>query len=321
MGRRPSPNTEGQMLSGWSKMIAVGIKWALGLLLLTGLGYLAVRYVSHLIPPGGYFSYWIRKPKAFSTADFQRPLDRDFLAKFLEWDETQTASWIDGRILLPFYDDVMKRQLSVEAVELGHTQRKDILRIVRECADILDMPVPRIYIRPEAQINASAGGFVDPVLVLDSRFLNRTWSDRQLRAVIGHELGHIKCRHTKLQLLVDIAIDHLADGIAQLALLGQLKWSREAEMSADNAGLICSQDLGAYERLLICLLLNLDAKDAKDIDVDSFLAQRSATKVSMYAEGSNLLSEFKKTHPFVADRIIQLREYAASAQYRAIWRR
>lgn len=310
------------MLTGLSRMAFVGLKWALGLLLFTGLGYVAVRYAVQKIPPrSGEYSLWIKKPKNLATADFQRPLDRAFLAKFQEWDETRTAGWIDGKILLPYYDDVMKRQLSVEAVELSGTQRKDIRRLVKECADILDMPVPRIYIHPHGRLNATAGGFVDPVLVLDSRFLRGNWSDRQLRALIGHELGHLKCRHAKLQALLDIAVEHLADGIAQLALLSQLKWSREAEMSADNAGLICSQDLDACERLEICLLLNLDPKEAKGIDVDAFLAQRSVTKVSMYAEGRNLLEEFKKTHPFAADRIIQLREFAASEHYRNLWKR
>jgi hypothetical protein len=175
------------MLTGLSRTNEVTLKWALGILLFTGLGYVAVRHTLHKTSSGpGECSPQFKKPENLTVGDFQRPLDREFLAKFMKWDETRAAGWIDGMILLPFYDDVAKRQLSMGAVELTGTQRKDILRLVEECADILDMPVPRVYIQPQDRLNALAGGFVDPVLVLDSRFLNENWNERQLRALIGH---------------------------------------------------------------------------------------------------------------------------------------
>lgn len=310
------------MLTGLSRTTELGLKWALGILLFTGLGYVAVRHTLHKTSSDpGECSSQFKKPKNLTVGDFQRSLDREFLAKFMKWDETRAAGWIDGMILLPFYDDVAKRQLSMGAVELTGMQRKDILRLVEECADILDMPVPRVYIQPQDRLNALAGGFVDPVLVLDSRFLSENWNERQLRALIGHELGHLKCRHSKLQALVNIAVAHSPGGIAPLVFFSHLEWSREAEMSADNAGLVCSQDLDACEQLQICLLLNLDPKEARKIDVDAFLAQRSKTKVSWYAEARHLLEEFMGTHPFAADRINQLRDYAASDRYRNLWER
>jgi Zn-dependent protease with chaperone function len=266
-------------------------------------------------------SFFIRKPKYLVLEDFQRPIDRDYLVKFLQWDESNAADWIDGKILRPFCDDLAKRDLSVNAVELGPKQRADIFNLVVECAAILQMPVPKVYIKPEGHLNASAGGLVDPILMLDSRFLKPGWSDRQLRAVIGHELGHIKCRHTKLQLLTELAVNHLPKALSPVLLLAQLKWSREAEMSADNAGMICCQDPAAYEHLLICLLLECPPDDVKDIDIENFIKQRSEAKVSMYAEGVQLLSEFTRSHPFIADRILQLREYTATEQFQNIWTR
>jgi Zn-dependent protease with chaperone function len=128
-------------------------------------------------------------------------------------------------------------------------------------------------------------------------------------------MGHIKASHLRLRLLIDQLARTLSrspiipDELAVLPLLPALKWAREAEMSADNAGLLCAQDLGAAERALMRLLLNLDEETIGAVNVDKYLAQKEGLGLSGISEAWFYLRQLSRSHPFVPDRIRQLREY------------
>jgi Zn-dependent protease with chaperone function len=99
------------------------------------------------------------------------------------------------------------------------------------------------------------------------------------------------------------------DELTILPLLPALKWAREAEMSADNAGLLCAQDLGASERALVRLLLDVDEGTIGRVDVNKYLAQKDDLQLSRVSDTWFYVQQLSRTHPFVPDRILQLREY------------
>jgi len=90
-------------------------------------------------------------------------------------------------------------------------------------------------------------------------------------------------------------------------------------MSADNAGLICCQNLRAAEVTLVRLALNIEKGKIGRIDVDEFLRQREAEDLSKFSEMMLLWRQLQREHPFVPDRILQLREYYQSRAYQHIW--
>ncbi len=161
--------------------------------------------------------------------------------------------------------------------------------------------------------------------MISSSLVRRFDDPVELRFVIGHEMGHIRARHVKWKTILGAIIESarimgpLPSEAAILPFLPLLKWSREAEMSADNAGLICCQNLRAAEVTLVRLALNIEKGKIGRIDVDEFLRQREAEDLSKFSEMMLLWRQLQREHPFVPDRILQLREYYQSRAYQHIW--
>ena len=103
----------------------------------------------------------------------------------------------------------------------------------------------------------------------------------------------------------------------RMVTVGLLEWSRKAELSADRAGLLASQDPTAALRTHMKLASggNLD-----ELDVTSFLAQGAE-----YDEGGDVRESLIKlsllqqqTHPFAVVRATELRRWIDSGAYTAI---
>jgi len=104
-------------------------------------------------------------------------------------------------------------------------------RIVRELAAEAGLPMPRLYVTPDAQPNAFATGR-DPrhAAVAVTRGLLELLDARELRAVLAHELAHVGNRDT----LITSVAAALATGISFLAnLVGMLPFFGSSEDDED----------------------------------------------------------------------------------------
>lgn len=136
------------------------------------------------------------------------------------------------------------------AVRCGPKQYKTLYEIMREGCEILDMPEPELYITNNPFPNAFAGGVERPYITLRSSIVD-TLTDEQLFHLIGHELGHIKANHILYMSVANIIYPLLEllgrrtfglGDVASIALMLALyEWYRQAEISADRAGLLVSQ--------------------------------------------------------------------------------
>jgi Zn-dependent protease with chaperone function len=228
---------------------------------------------------------------------------------------------IDSQVLRPLFDDVNTRRMDVDGVEIsaiGLKNRAQLTRIVEECSRILGMPAPRVYVASGPGLNAYTTNIDDPIIVLHASVLRRYQDPAELRFLVGHEMGHIRCHHVKLLMVLRAMSAAMPSGVNHLTFLPLLKWAREAEMSADNAGLICCQDLAVAEMALIRLVIDLDDRTLEKVDVDAYLAQRERD-VSSFAEAVYFWRQVTSDHPFIPDRVDQLREYEKSKSYGHLW--
>ena len=270
----------------------------------------------------------VRIPETVLLEDFQRPLDRDLTERLVAFERTGVSQFVDASFLKPYFDDVNTRRLTVEGVELRPEQfpdRQDLHQIVGDCARILGVTKPRVFIADRPGLNAYAINMADPVIVLSSSLIRVFRDPAELRFVIGHEMGHIRCRHVKWNAILHGIVDSirntklLPDEVALLPFLPLFRWSREAEMSADNAGLICCQDRAAAERALVRLAINLNPETVGRINVDAFLQQRQADDLSKFSDAMLYWRQLTQEHPFIPDRIRQLREYEKARPYQHLW--
>jgi len=263
-----------------------------------------------------------KTPEQLLAEDFQTPLDRDLLAPLQLIEQNAAVAYLDYNVIKPLLDDVTTMTYTVDGVEITDQQfagSRELAKIINDCAHIMKIPRPRVFIANRPGLNAFTTNFKDPIIVLHSELLRCYTKPEELRFIIGHEMGHIKCHHVRWLTVLRLGLKSLPRGVSQAALLPLLKWAREAEYSADNAGLICTQNLHVSEDALVRLVLDINDFRIGKINVDEYLKQRTSHELSKASEVAYLCMQFMNEHPFIPERIDHLREYAKSQRYLDLW--
>lgn len=206
----------------------------------------------------------------------------------------------------------------------------DIHGILRECCDILNYPgVPDLYIEWGYGINGYTIGVDHPIIVLQSGCIDLL-TEKELRCVIGHELGHIKSRHTlyhqmaqALPLLAEYA-GNVTLGLGNLASMplrfALLKWSRLSELTADRAGLLAAQDQTACMQLM-SKMAGVPLKHYGAISCEGFIQQArdfdklSEDKLNMIVKWAQIAGE---DHPWTVMRAAELLRWIESGEYAGV---
>ena len=200
----------------------------------------------------------------------------------------------------------MREWLRRNAIRVKPLSKIDTL--IRNCGEILAIHMlPETYIIPSKDVNAFTFGSDDnPTMALTSAML-KVLNEQELRAVIGHELAHIKSKH----LIYHTLAESLARGAGMLAsFIGSgllsltielpirmllLAWHRESEISADRASLLVVKDPTVIESLMRKLMQH--SRESEDpLEEDE-------------------IDEYFKTHPNYGRRIKEVRKFYNSRKY------
>ncbi|RYB94379.1 M48 family peptidase [Nocardioides oleivorans] len=224
-----------------------------------------------------------------------------------------------------FRERAWRLTLLGSAVRVDERQFARLHRLLAEVGRSLDCTtLPELYVQADPTLTAQTIGMDKPIIVLSSGLVHHL-DDDELRFVIGHELGHAISGHavyrTLLLRLLGLggllnAIPGGAIGI-RMVTVGLLEWSRKAELSADRAGLLASQDPTAALRTHMKLA---SGGELEELDVTSFLQQGAE-----YDEGGDVRESLIKlsllqqqTHPFAVVRATELRRWIDTGAYTAI---
>jgi len=116
--------------------------------------------------------------------------------------------WFSDKIVLKMY----------RAQEISPNDDPELHEIVRELTVKAGLPMPRVYIIPEETPNAFATGRnPEHAAVAVTQGIRRILNRRELAAVLGHELSHVKHR----DILVSSIAATLAGAISYLAQMAQ----------------------------------------------------------------------------------------------------
>ena len=232
-------------------------------------------------------------------------------------------------LLKAFNSLINERQVRLvylgSAVRVNERQFPVLHRALADVGATLDADdLPEMFVAADPTLNARTIGMANPIIVLNSALVDLL-DEEELRFVVGHELGHALSGHAVYRTLLErllvltgvlSAVPGGALGL-RVIVAALMEWSRKAELSADRAGLLATQDPAVATRVHMKLASggHLDS-----LDITSFFEQAAE-----YAETEDLRDSVLKlmlteraSHPFAVVRARELRTWVDSGDYTAI---
>jgi len=211
------------------------------------------------------------------------------------------------------------------SIRVDHRQYPRVHQRFTEAASTLDVAeLPELYVTQRPIIHGEAIGMDKPFIVITTAAVEKL-DDDELRAMLGHEIGHVRSGHAVYKTIMMILTKWAANvswlpigTIALRAIIAAMyEWWRKAELSADRAGLLAGQDPAASIRLLMKMA---GGGDLSQIDTAAFLEQAAE-----YEGGGDLRDSFLKigmtayrSHPVPVARASELRKWVDSGEYARI---
>ena len=234
-----------------------------------------------------------------------------------------------------FWSDKLALRAS-RARPVSEAEAPQLYRIVRRIAESANIPLPRIHVTPSPQPNAFATGRnPDHAAVAVTDGLLRILDERELEAVLAHELAHVLNRDiliSSVAATIGAAITYLAhfalffgggdddDGgnpflalitflLAPLAaMIIQMAVSRSREFGADATGAELIHDPMALARALAKIeAYSRGTPPATTSPATSHLFISNPFKAGQVATG---MARLFSTHPPTAERIARLEAMA-----------
>jgi Zn-dependent protease with chaperone function/DNA-directed RNA polymerase subunit RPC12/RpoP len=223
---------------------------------------------------------------------------------------------------------------------VGEDQLSELYGLLKEACQVLDLPVPLLFVENSSAINAWASGSKLTFMALTSGLVEKFDQDETL-AVIGHELGHIKGQHMYCKAVAENAQTILAvqaeaaaalesTGFWLTSILGAVQgaavsgaatklanalfqWSRVAEFTADRASLLVTQDLDVTINVMAKLASGLNRR----FNQQAFMKQAEYFRTFGAASGDyyRQMVIHQDTHPLLVLRAEELRNWAGTDAY------
>ena len=261
----------------------------------------------------------------------------------VSWEHPADRAALQAMRAVPGFDEVVRKVIAILGGERGirllfqgnsvRTAPKQFPAahglLVEVCATFDWPKAPEMFVSQTPVFNAGAYGVDDPFIVLHSAALELL-DEEEVRALIGHELGHVMSGHAlyhtiaAILFLVSLSALPFLAGIALLPIkLAVLEWSRKSELSADRAGLLGSQNIMASQQLYMKMAGGYrGALEAGQMDLNEFMAQ--ANEYAGTHEGLDIvykvLNTLGLTHPMNTVRAAELQTWMAAGDYERILR-
>ncbi len=136
-----------------------------------------------------------------------------------------------------FFSDKIALSMS-RAKPLSKSTHGDIYSMVEELSQKINIPMPNLYITPDVQANAFATGRgPGHASVAVTKGIIDTLSKDELRAVLAHELAHVK-NHDVLVATVAAVLAGTISYISNMALFGGFRSDDDDNRSAGGLGIV-----------------------------------------------------------------------------------
>lgn len=227
--------------------------------------------------------------------------------------------------------DKIKVAMTIGAhIKVNRENFPELYDLFLEACSILGIEkTPSLYIKP-GFIGGDTVGVSTNCISIQSGSLSLLNRD-ELLFLIGHELGHIQCEHILYQQIGSV-IPQLADAAGAMTLgFGKIAgypvqaaimaWMRNAEYSADRAGLLVCQNIEAAINVLM-KAAGYPMKMYSKIDYEDFLKQAEEFKRWENSEDLNKIFKYFAnmygTHPWTVLRAAELMKWFKEGTFKSI---
>mmetsp|Transcript_25635 Transcript_25635/g.39409 ORF Transcript_25635/g.39409 Transcript_25635/m.39409 type:complete len:356 (-) Transcript_25635:68-1135(-) len=240
----------------------------------------------------------------------------------------------------PLIEQGVRLDLMSSSVKVSPQQLPELHQLLVEACEILNFPsdfAPELYVQSNPQANAytlaiqsQAGGdktsnnkkndsYSSSVIVVTSALVDRC-TPREIQAVLGHELGHLKCEHALYLTLGNLA----SSPLSRLPIMGRQidsllqDWRLAAEYTCDRAALLVAQD----SDVVASSLMKLFAGTSKyQLSTKAFVEQ--SLEYDKQLESANPLvrlsiEQQQRTHPLPVKRVAELEKWFRSEDYQTL---
>lgn len=203
--------------------------------------------------------------------------------------------------LVMFVIRLTRQQFLASSLNVRHSDIAWLKDWADEIATDINMPLLEIFIVQEPYLNAFAFGFMKPYcIVLHSATIERL-TDDELRAVVCHEMAHIKYKHTNISVYLAPLSALPVFGVMISWLFGF--WSRRAELTADRMAVAYLRKPELMFQALLKIHMGPDV--AKRASIEGVWAQLAESSNNM-----NKVSESLGSHPFLVRRALNIYNFA-----------
>ncbi|ANV86491.1 MULTISPECIES: M48 family metallopeptidase [Cyanophyceae] len=267
-----------------------------------------------------------------SSEAFRHPLDRQAEEALRNLPGFKLLA---SRFVEYIYERPQQVFLMGNNIKAGPRQYSTLYGMFRECVHDLDIsPEPTLYVNQNPMVNSYALGHDHPYIVVNTGLMDLL-DETELRTVMAHELGHIKCDHT---ILIQMAmwamgaasfLGEITLGLGNVITTGLLyafyEWRRKAELSADRAALLVMDDLNPILHTMMKLAggstkyghemslteFTQQSQDYDELDQDQL---NQIYKFLIYNGGNGTFL----SHPFPVERLSFIKTWEASEEYQRI---
>lgn len=189
---------------------------------------------------------------------------------------------------------MMRQQYLGNALQVEYSDYAWLREWSNKVAADLKMPRVEIMVAQDPVMNAFAFGFASPYTIVLHSGSIRWLSAEQLKAVVVHEMAHVKYHHTKISTYLMLL--RMVPGIGVINGWFLDFWGRRAEYTADRLAVQYLQDPTLVKEALIGISVGPDV-------ASSFNEVARQWQVYMTDNYFNRFTQTFSSHPFLVRRL------------------
>jgi len=231
------------------------------------------------------------------------------------------AESISQKVGKPWYESCFN---SVQVTEKQYGRVFELAKVAAQRIGFTQ--VPSVYIEADRGYQSNTYGSEKDAFVNIGTFLPKLLNDRELLFILGHEFGHLKCRHALWMTVSMFLVGQARGNLMSQGILSYVSnplkiiesgvesvianWMRVADLTADRAALLVAGDIAVARRTLFLLYFK-SRKELDEVDVDEWAKQQEA-QASTIGKVSQLMTS---STPYLGLRLRSLEEFYTSPRY------